>query len=65
LKAELQHQPRLYRRNRATALVRASVETFTGYEPAARKGDECCLGGSIIKIAFRKKGKGAQRAKSI
>ena len=38
-----------------TALVRASVETFTGYEPAARKGVECRLGGSIIKIAYQKK----------
>jgi hypothetical protein len=28
---------------------------MTGYEPAARKGVECRLGGSIIKIAFRKK----------
>ena len=45
----------MYRRNRATALVRASVETLTGYELAARKGVECRLGttsSSIIKIAF-------------
>ncbi len=28
---------------------------LAGYEPAARKGVECRLGGSIIKIAFRKK----------
>ena len=26
-----------------------------GYEPAARKGVECRLGGSILKIAFQKK----------
>ena len=26
----------------------------TGYEPAARKGVECRLGGSILKIAFQK-----------
>ena len=27
-----------------------------GYEPAARKGVECRLGGSILKIAFHQNG---------
>ncbi len=32
-----------------------SGQVSTWYEPAARKGVECRLGGSIIKIASRKK----------
>ena len=33
-----------------------------GYEPAARKGVECRLGGSILKIAFQKKNGPAHEA---
>jgi hypothetical protein len=36
----------------------------TGYEPAARKGVECRLGGSIIKNTFRKKGRMPARGQS-
>ena len=32
-----------------------SDQAVPGYEPAARKGVECRLGGSILKIAFQKK----------
>ena len=38
---------------RSRARTHAHTHTRTGYEPAARKGVECRLGGSIFKIAFR------------
>ena len=39
----------------ATTKPSLASSVVTGYEPAARKGVECRLGGSILKIAFQKK----------
>jgi hypothetical protein len=38
----------------ATTLLTSYLIHLTGYEPAARKGVECRLGGSIIKNTFRR-----------
>jgi hypothetical protein len=35
-------------------LILIALSVLAGYEPAARKGVECRLGGSILKIAFQK-----------